>query len=155
MGSAGGVLGAVPGMIGMLVGIFFVIVVQVGRAAVDTAQMTGKLLDISEQQLQLSKAAQNRSLANQPEAMQRRTSGSGHDQTRLTGVPTLSSEGLVADAVGETSNRIQPTSNAGFVEHMGKQIRSDGHAFFLGNHRFQSLEKAKRHIEATTMIAER
>lgn len=62
-GRSAGLLGAVPGLLFAFIGIIAVAIVQSSRANVDTAEMTGKMLQISKEQLQLTKDAQKASFA--------------------------------------------------------------------------------------------
>ncbi len=54
--SLGALTGALPGIFLTIVGIMCVMLVQVGRATVDTAEMTGKLLKNSNEELKLLKS---------------------------------------------------------------------------------------------------
>ena len=56
-------MGSIPGFIMAFLGIIAVATVQFYRAGVDTAEMTGKMLQISKEQLQLTKEAQKASFA--------------------------------------------------------------------------------------------
>lgn len=62
-GRSAGLMGSIPGFIMAFLGIIAVATVQFYRAGVDTAEMTGKMLQISKEQLQLTKEAQKASFA--------------------------------------------------------------------------------------------
>lgn len=59
----GGALGAVPGIVLAIFGLLFAALVQIARANVDTAEMTGKMLTIAEEHLRVAKKAANVSFA--------------------------------------------------------------------------------------------
>lgn len=55
--NAAGMLAAMPGIAIAFIALLAVVFVQVGRAGVDTAEMTGKMLKISREQLELTRSA--------------------------------------------------------------------------------------------------
>lgn len=68
-GRSAGFMGAIPGFAIAFFGIIAVATVQFYRAGVDTAEMTGRMLQISKEQLQLAKEAQKASFAGRVDAV--------------------------------------------------------------------------------------
>lgn len=193
MGRGGGILGALPGVFIVFLGILGVMLVQIGRASVDTAEMTGQMLNISKEQLRLAKAPQvapkaspqpKPSLAKPtsapaPAREQSSSQPSGANVTEYQGKSIEQRDGLVF--VGEhcfgsiaaakrhidsiatpVALPIEPVSPAPVavtdpnkLEHLGRRIEPVDGGWRVDGIRFATVEKARAHIEATTLRAER
>lgn len=126
--SLGALTGALPGIFLTIVGIMCVMLVQVGRATVDTAEMTGKLLKNSNEELKLLKS-QGARVA--PDA---RPAGAAK-----TGPSRDSPASHEASNLGET--------NPSVVKHRGQRIDVAVDGVFVGRERFASIDDAKVHID--------
>jgi hypothetical protein len=66
---------ALPGLALALLGLLGAVQCQIGRAGVDTAEMTGKMLDLSEEQMRLLRAAGGQSIVQGANSLGAQTGG--------------------------------------------------------------------------------
>lgn len=159
LGSGGGLLGAIPGLIIIFFGIFGVMMVQIGRAAVDTAQMTGKLLENSNEELRILKARPAPSLAaaSLPESA----------SPKIEQPKPVNDRSQSAFPEPKPAQRVEPIPvptkpapppeppKPKALEHLGRRIEPSGEGWRVGKVHFASVDEAKSMIEATTLRAER
>lgn len=122
--SGGGVIAMMPGLAMAFYGIVGVMLVQIGRASVDTAEMTGKLLANSESQLRLMQTQSG--------------SGAGVSVAK----PSLAKREHTPRPIASE----QPSTE--ITEYKGTTIERRGSIAFVGQHRFESIAAAKRHIDS-------
>ncbi len=135
-----GVLAAIPGIGICLFGLILVAMVQMGRAAIDTAEYTQQMLKIARDQLDVSRMG-----LNQGKALEQ---GFAALKPVLEEKPTAS----FADATPETNSvpqevDLEPTAPEieDFV-HRSRLVRAVGNEFIFAGHHFDSVEAAKTHI---------
>ena len=139
--SAAGLAGAIPGLVLSFLGLIGAAFVQNCRAGVDTAEMTGKMLKISEQQLQLARASAGyatssgatRSVASKDSASASFGTGSG-ERTALS-----------ADFDGPDGVGREPKMPS--IEYKGESILTTQLGVFIGDEQFETVEAAKKHID--------
>ncbi len=174
LAGAAGMVGALPGLLMVFVGILSVMLVQIGRAAVDTAEMTGKLLNNSTEELAILKAQNARSLAQSggmaktvetpPAAVKSAPpatpvpSSVRDEQPRERPVaPTPAREAVAPPATNERIEPVfsTPASAERKLLHNGKTIRITDDGAFVGMLRFNDVEPAKVFIDETLIPSER
>lgn len=141
-GGGAGLVAAVPGLILSVVGLIAAATVQFYRAGVDTAQMTGKMLKIAEEQLQVSKAAADYS----------GPIGSSKSAGMAAGVGTKSfaSTPEQRDAVAsrsEVAPGVSQDQPATGIDHKGVAISVSQLGVFVGEERFETVEAAKKSVD--------
>ncbi len=137
-----------PGMIIALMGLIGVALSAVGLATVDNARSNEELLTIMKRFVQQQGAQRN--LASQ--------SNSARTPAPVQPAKSPATKTVTATTGAAPSKPSAPTAELtepGEIEYLGKTIRYDGLAFFSGGIRFQSLAKAREHIDNTTLIARR
>lgn len=141
LGGGGGILAALPGLLIVFIGIFAVMMVQIGRATVDTAEMTGKLLKNSNEELQILKSA-DRTVGfsgETPAQSLNRQSASFGDLD----VSSPSSE-AAEEAQIDTDHLKEVTP--GIYEFKGRQLFASTKGIMVGNEAFATIEDAKQFI---------
>lgn len=148
IGSSGGVWGAIPGLAVVFIGLASVMMVQIGRATIDTAQMTGKLLQNSNEELRLLKALP----------------GDGNLQagyaTRDPAVSILESQSNSTPAASEPSQELEESNLqsernilkkrveiSGSCTHNGYEITVAGEGFQISGTWFETVDQAIDYIE--------
>lgn len=142
--SSAGLLGALPGMWIAFVGILAVATVQFFRAGVDTAEMTGKMLKIAEQQLKIAKGE---SVADFSSIS---TSKAGPKSASGTGTATMTSSvlGPGQDQNGGATHAATPEIEVpSKIAYKSHQIERTGDEIRVGPLTFATLEEARSHID--------
>lgn len=150
-GSTFGVyVGAFPGLIVTIVGLIMVLFVQIGRATVDTAQMTGKLLQNSNKELKILKAKDRGGVESlQPrKQMQSWSPPTGREKSAAEQKDTM-------PAIGRVEPTISTDPNLNSLMHNGKSIRMAEDGAFVGMLHFEDVEGAKQFIDQKLIPSER
>ncbi len=120
--SLGTMAGAIPGAFITFLGLLGIILCQLGRAGVDTAEMTGKMLINSNEQLRLMKT-----------------------QVQGKSVVTRPAKEVPAQPKAETLKPKAPTIpvqvHPGVLEYRGKYIQRTPTGIFYGDQKFRSIEE--------------
>ena len=162
-GAVGGFLGALPGLFVALVGLIFAAFIQLCRASVDTAEMTGKMLKIAEEQLQVAKKTATVSIApsasiapsHAPSAIEKSAeivaSVSDHSASH-SGEPAISGDGSAQGNGIDASSLPGPTAQDGYelgdvIEHRMIKIEKTDIGFIVLENNFRSLDEAKSFVD--------
>lgn len=129
----GGLAAAVPGMIITVFGLIGVVLTQIGRATVDTAEMTGKLLVNSNEELRISKA----NLGNQP----RSTNGSARGHIPQAVKPAAFNPVRPPVPEEEQKPSIPVQVHPGVLEYKGNHIRQTPTGIHYSDQKFRSIEE--------------
>ena len=148
-------LAAIPGVILSVVGLIAAAMVQNARAGVDSAEMSGHMLKIAEEQLKLSKEAHKASFAQSASFSQAQKSPAkpvASADPASSDVPQTSSAPKAVAAEATIGNRKEPpvfgqAPTLETITHDGFSIRRTEDAFFIGELRFTELEPAKAFID--------
>lgn len=147
LGSSAGFIGALPGLVISIFGVFMAMNVQIGRAAVDSARNSSLSLKIAEEQLRLAKGS--KSLASAPVAQNRLSL----DSTENRGAPVEQSE-KEAPATGEgtsqsvsTTAKPAPPSEPKITTYEGLQIKEAGMGVSVNGQWFKSEDEARAKID--------
>ena len=141
--SEAAILGAIPGLFLVIVGLLAVVFVQIGRAAVDTAEMTGKLLINSNEELKILRAQQ----APQGFAAPSRGTANPTQPTLKEPAKTASDMGQRTEPSVSATPSAPPADGARHIEHWGSKIAlTDGKAYVDGM-KFETVELAKSHVQ--------
>lgn len=140
-GASAGLFAMIPGISITIAGIFILVFVQIGRAGVDTAEYTQQMLQISRDQLDVSRQALSQgktapksfsSLADKAKPPLNTASFSAPAQTsKPAAQPTPEPERLVVER----------------IDYQGRTIISNGKTHRIAHAEFQQLEHAKAHID--------
>ena len=147
-GSSAGLIGAVPGLLFAFIGIIAVAIVQSSRANVDTAEMTGKMLQISKEQLQIAKDGQKASFAAKPApakaAVPKETAAT---YNRADFDPVAISQRQAAQRQTAGTTRVAPATANQSIEYKGETIVLDGAKASVGGLKFATVDAARNHID--------
>ncbi|PHP65446.1 hypothetical protein CSC94_18985 [Zhengella mangrovi] len=166
-----GYAGVILGLLLIFFGLGGVVIAQVGRAGVDTAEMTRTLVDLSQKQLQAAQALAAGSgfqrmhddLAAGPGAAQSRSRQAENNTTRAdavaqTSVNVQATASGLTEASGEpTRQTIQQERKAQYASLMGltrpdlqpvTEKRDDGTAV-VGGQKFETGEAARKHLDGS------
>jgi len=154
-GAGAGLLAMVPGIAIAIAGFILLAFVQMGRATVDSAEYAQQALQISRDQLQVSKQALNggrvtsEGFASFPQ--EEATSGGFMASDFAASDKGKHATGLQREVIGSnTSKSSQPKQFA--VTHMGKQITLENGKFMTGGLAFDNVDLAKIEIERSQSI---
>ena len=145
-----GALGAVPGLVLALIGILAVAAVQDFRAGVDTAEMTGKMLALQKEQLQLVKDAQsfgfeanNGAGASSPTTHAKSASPPKDVRPESKTVPAP------AEQIGSEGEqgKIESTYSRQ-IEHAGETVQLESGKAESGRKTFDRVDVAKEYVPA-------
>lgn len=149
-------LAAVPGIALSVVGLIAAALVQNCRAGVDSAEMSGHMLKIAEEQLKISKEAHKASLAQSASFAQVQKSpakpATPVAEPASSDASAASPAPKVAAAEAIIGNKKEPpvfgrAPTLETITHDGVSIRRTEDAFFIGELRFTELEPAKAFID--------
>ena len=169
-GSAFSLAGAIPGLILSLLGLIGAAIVQNCRAGVDTAEMTGKMLKISEQQLQLSRTSAGYGSV---DGTSMNVGATGNKPSATFGAPADPSAGVMAGSdlstnsapSGDGSRREPSEAEASIateqsttrdiwdVEYRGYIIKRTSNGMIVNGESFVDLPSARQHIDKLAVLA--
>lgn len=136
-------MASVPGLVMSLVGVFSLALVENGRAAVDTAELTQQMLKVARDQLEVSRQAlkQGEQVAQNYEAL-KQASASAHER------PAASySEALAVDEKPNGQDAAVAEEVKQSLEYAGHTLELHGEEVRFGTITFNDLESAKRYID--------
>ncbi len=156
-----------PAVIVVLYSLMIIIIAQVGRAGVDTAEFTGQILKVARDQLEVSqqllrqndtmrmsyaalaeKSPEDRPLASYATLA---AAGNGKDKTSTPGL-VPGSEGSDRSDLGTqilpaTGTKAREALPHGAIPFLGYTILPQSGNFWVGDQFFTSLDAAKRYVE--------
>ena len=150
---------AVPGLILPLAGLMGVVLVQTARAAVDTAELTGQILHVSRDQLEVSKQSlrQSEALEKGFEALKSARPLESPKADFATMQPTANNSDGAVGLSSLGSSRTNGTGSADTsvenFEYLGRQILRRGGLYLTNEKQFETLTLAKAHIDSMTRPA--
>ena len=145
-----------PAVVAVLYSLMIIIIAQVGRAGVDTAELTGQMLRVARDQLEVSqqllrqgdtlrmsyaalveKSSDDRPLADYGAAVASGRRGAGE------GPPVAN--GAASSTSGETLIHIPVVD--GSTRYQGREILHSGSAYLVEGERFATLDSAKGYVD--------
>ena len=150
---------AVPGLILPLAGLMGVVLVQTARAAVDTAELTGQILHVSRDQLEVSKQSlrQSEALEKGFEALKSARPLESPKADFAAMQPTANNSdgavGLPSFGTGRTNGTSPTDTTVEDYEYRNRQILRRGGSFLIDGKQFETLTLAKAHIDSMTRPA--
>lgn len=158
LGSGGGIWGALPGLAVLFIGLVSVMMVQIGRATIDTAQMTGKLLENSTESLrilQMQSAPASPATATNAAAAKPAQASAVHDRSRSS-VPDPKPK-QIAQPIPAPAKPAPPPEppQPKAIEHLGKRIDPFENGWKVGGIHFETVDQAKAFIDETALVARR
>lgn len=147
-GSSAGLMGAIPGFIMAFLGIIAVATVQFYRAGVDTAEMTGKMLQISKEQLQLTKEAKKASFAAKAAPVKPAAAKPAEPATTPADFDPVKLAERKPSGQDATA-KVEAAPNASYryqVEHMGETIALERGKASWGGQSFDTVDAAKDYV---------
>lgn len=129
-------IGVTPGILMMVAGFFSLVVVQIGRAGVDTAEYSQQMLQISRDHLQVSEQTlrQGETIKQRFEALQVGTAE-----------PMVSFGSRMGQSPVTTTADTAPVPK--LVAYKGKEIAALDHGFHFSGLEFETLDAAKAYID--------
>ena len=167
MGGQVGVILMIPGVIFLVFGFLTIVMIQTARAGVDTAELTGQVLKVARDQLEVSqqllrqndtmrmsyaalagKSPEDRPLANYGTLA---AASNGKDKTSAPGL-VPGSEGSDRSDLGTqilpaTGTKAREALPHGAIPFLGYTILPQSGNFWVGDQFFTSLDAAKRYVE--------
>jgi len=140
-------LATLPGLGTALLGFFCLAFVQIGRAAVDSAEYAQQSLKIARDQLELSRQSLlgGRTETGFAALTEERGAASGPSFASLNGNAPKQGAADV-EKLENDEERIEPTLNAGFL-HNGRWIPVSNNSFRIDGQTFESKEAVIAHID--------
>ncbi|WP_430449488.1 hypothetical protein [Rhodophyticola sp.] len=140
-----GLLAAVPGISMAIFCFVGVVLVQMGKAAVDTADYSFQMLGVARQQLDVSKqalahASRPTSFADQPSANPNSTSSRAPDSRQSAETPAPPTKALPGASRGPVTGRRD-------WDYRGMRIHKNDLGFLVEGHTFATLDQAKSHVD--------
>ncbi len=140
LGGGGGIVAALPGLLIVFLGLFAVMMVQIGRATVDTAEMTGKLLKNSNEELKILKAEGGSQSASFQTSERQRPSLPISEAETGSDAPAGEKPMQPATKPALTASRYAP------LEYEGRQIARSADGFHIEGQTFETLQDAKAYV---------
>lgn len=139
---ASGILAAIPGIAISVFCFVGVVVVQMAKATVDTADYSYQMLSVARDQLKVSK--QTLTKASAPMSYSNQAVSIASARSEVAGVPDNSMDQPEAVPTHQSPNRQS-------WEYRGKSIKRTAHGYLFNGHSFDSLELAKVHIDGEVL----
>lgn len=143
-----GLLAALPGIFISMICFLGVVLVQMAKATVDTADYSYQMLSVARDQLAVSKQALSKPNAASTYASQVPKAQSDRVLTRGAG-SKVNSNGPASSGVLE-AQQPQPNSAQRKLDYRGKRINRTVHGYLVEGHNFETLELAKLHVDGDT-----
>ena len=154
--SAAGLAGIVPGVAIAFAGFMGLVVVQIGRAGVDTAEYTQQMLKIARDQLEVSRQGLSRgqtqpqSFSSKVDAPKDRPVSGYSKQSSIAsggGGHWRSSIEILGGGDPAKRDELIRGRGTGTLQYMGEQIKVREGQFHFNAKAFVSLERAVKHID--------
>ena len=133
-----GLSGIVPGVAIMFAGFMGLVLVQIGRAGVDTAELSQQMLKVARDQLEVSKQGLNQRGAG-PTSFAK-TSASPETPSRSFGEHQQASPSVRAPKPENAAPKSE-------FSYRGRRIRLDNGHYLCNGRRFETEEAAKEHLD--------
>lgn len=158
---ASGLLAALPGIAVTIISFLGVVMVQIGKAGVDSADYSYQMLGIARDQLDVSRRAlqQGKALEQGYAAVQAAKAELRVEPAAATASATFAARrpnGSEAERPVLSAGRVEPqltapkpASDSSLLQYGGRDIRKEGNRYQVDGKTFDKLELAYRHIEET------